>query len=488
MRVDVVGALRRTPPGAPDRARGSSAARSATTCRGSTPAGRPSAAAALPPASSVSTTAQAPSEDGHDSRKRIGSHIIGDSFTFSIEMSSIFRWAYGFFSAFEPVLDRDLPADVLGRAAALDVGADERGERAAGAERRALAAAEGELGVALRLLLEGDGEHASCACPPARGTRRRWRWCRRPSRRCAPGTSACRPRRARRRGRARASSRPRTGRGPCRARRRRCRPSSCARRRGPGTRPRARGRRTRRRGGGTCGGSGRRRRSRRVRAHDRPSRMQIRFCCRHGPRRRVGRAPGCRRRRRGRRRSRCGTRPVAMIGFDASAPPDGLTATSSPSPSTWRSSSSSWVNAACSSATSTGPSPRPAASAAMRVDGESVEGPERRVVALGAVVEAGDVRRPLDQLAGPVAGGQHHGGGAVGDRREVVAAQRLAHVVARSAARRRRPCPGTAPTPRPSTARRRCRRRSRPGPAGRRRSAGRRRAGRGSTGPSPSGR
>ena len=39
------------------------------------------------------TMAQAPSEDGHDSRKRIGSHIIGDAFTFSMEMSSIRRWA-----------------------------------------------------------------------------------------------------------------------------------------------------------------------------------------------------------------------------------------------------------------------------------------------------------------------------------------------------------------------------------------------------------
>ena len=73
------------------------------------------------------------------------------------------------------------------------------------------------------------------------------RWCRRPSRRCAPGTSACPPRRARRTGRARASSRPRTGRAPCRGRRRRCRPSSCGRPRGRGTRPRGRGRRTRRR-------------------------------------------------------------------------------------------------------------------------------------------------------------------------------------------------------------------------------------------------
>src|SRR5665213_2944361 len=55
--------------------------------------GRPSAAAALAPASSVITTAQAPSDDGHDSRNRVGSHIIGEALTFSMEMSSILRWA-----------------------------------------------------------------------------------------------------------------------------------------------------------------------------------------------------------------------------------------------------------------------------------------------------------------------------------------------------------------------------------------------------------
>src|SRR5215831_4858651 len=45
------------------------------------------------------TTAAAPSDDGHDSRKCRGSHSIGDSLTFSTEMSSIRRWACGFFSA-----------------------------------------------------------------------------------------------------------------------------------------------------------------------------------------------------------------------------------------------------------------------------------------------------------------------------------------------------------------------------------------------------
>src|SRR3954451_5141956 len=55
--------------------------------------------AAFPPASLVRTTAQAPSEDGHDSRNRSGSQSITDSFTFSMLMSAIFKCAQGFFSA-----------------------------------------------------------------------------------------------------------------------------------------------------------------------------------------------------------------------------------------------------------------------------------------------------------------------------------------------------------------------------------------------------
>ena len=52
--------------------------------------------AALAPSSSVNTTAHAPSEDGQDSRKCNGSHIIGDSLTFSMVMSANLRCAYGF--------------------------------------------------------------------------------------------------------------------------------------------------------------------------------------------------------------------------------------------------------------------------------------------------------------------------------------------------------------------------------------------------------
>ncbi len=65
----------------------------------------------------------------------------------------------GVLQGVEPVLDRHLPPDVLGGAAALDVRPDERGEGAPGPERGALPAAQGELGVALGLLLEGDGQH-----------------------------------------------------------------------------------------------------------------------------------------------------------------------------------------------------------------------------------------------------------------------------------------------------------------------------------------
>jgi hypothetical protein len=49
--------------------------------------------ARVAPDSFVSTIAQAPSDDGHDSRKCTGSHNIGDSLTFSIEMSASWRCA-----------------------------------------------------------------------------------------------------------------------------------------------------------------------------------------------------------------------------------------------------------------------------------------------------------------------------------------------------------------------------------------------------------
>ena len=67
------------------------------------------------------------------------------------------------------------------------------------------------------------------------------------------------------------------------------------------------------------------------------------------------------------------TRPAAMIGLAASGPPDGLTSTSSPEAERVpQDRPPGEVKGACSSATSTGPSPTPAASAARRVEGESV--------------------------------------------------------------------------------------------------------------------
>ena len=51
------------------------------------------------PSSLVSTMAQAPSEDGHDSWKWMGSHSIGESLTSSMVRFGICRCAYGFFAA-----------------------------------------------------------------------------------------------------------------------------------------------------------------------------------------------------------------------------------------------------------------------------------------------------------------------------------------------------------------------------------------------------
>ena len=50
---------------------------------------------------------------------------------------------------------------------------------------------------------------------------------------------------------------------------------------------------------------------------------------------------------------------------------------------------------------------------------------------LRPVIEAGDVRRPLAELSGPVTGGEDHRGRTIGDRREIVTTERLAHVLAR---------------------------------------------------------
>ena len=103
--------------------------------------------------------AAAPSDAGHASSRRTGSHTIGDSLTISSVMSFELEVGVRILQRVLAVLQRDHPADVLGRLRPLDVGADVRSEVAAGADAAAAAAAEAPRGVALRLLLEGDGEH-----------------------------------------------------------------------------------------------------------------------------------------------------------------------------------------------------------------------------------------------------------------------------------------------------------------------------------------
>ena len=144
----------------------------------------------------------------------------------------------------------------------------------------------------------------------------------------------------------------------------------CRRRPAPGRPPPGTDRPSTRRYAGCGAGSGPvPRTAARCPAH-RASITQTRFCCRAGPlvacaERPVGPA-GDDLPRRPRRSGRARPR---TSGCRTSAPPDGLTRTSSPSPSARRSSSSWWVNGACSSATST-PRATPAARAAAVADGD----------------------------------------------------------------------------------------------------------------------
>ena len=122
-------------------------------------------------------------------------------------------------------------------------------------------------------------------------------------------------------------------------------------------------------------------------------------------------------------------RPVTIVGLPTSAPPDGLIATSSPRPSASRSTSSSAEHTAVSSATSTPPLPTPARAPATWVDADVGEIAHPRVVRVGAVVDAGDPGRALDEVARAVAGHEHDRGGAVDRWADVVLAQRRNHVV-----------------------------------------------------------
>ena len=99
-----------------------------------------------------------------------------------------------------------------------------------------------------------------------------------------------------------------------------------------------------------------------------PSRMQTRFCCRHGPDVECASVRGFPLSRICPAASAIRTRPVAMMGFDDCGPPEGLMMVSLPRPSAETSSGSSWVNADWISATSIGPSSMPAALAASVVE------------------------------------------------------------------------------------------------------------------------
>ena len=196
---------------------------------------------------------------------------------------------------------------------------------------------------------------------------------------------------------------------------------------------------------------------------------------------------------------RCATstmriRPVAITGFAASGPPDGLTLVSAARPSASRRISS------C------GRERRRqlddverAAVVAGLARGERRrrrrrEIPHSGLVHFDAMVDASNPRRPFAQLARLVAAGEHDCDRAIADRRQVVPAQRLRHVrLARATGRRRTRraparsgcpsrCAGSAPT---TSAKSRSvaldPRRGARAPANRRATPDRRRAARGNT-------
>ncbi len=178
----------------------------------------------------------------------------------------------------------------VGRARAAHVGADVRGEVAAGAgEQRRLERDAAATAPTWRRSRTASRTRRSAprswmpACDEAGGDDARSS--RRPSRRCARGSSACRPRRARRPGTARASSTPskKSGALPMTT------ASMSAQRHlgvveGARAPPRARGRRsTRRRAWPACLVWPMPTTATRSLAHHSPSSTHTRFCCRHGP-------------------------------------------------------------------------------------------------------------------------------------------------------------------------------------------------------------
>ena len=346
-----------------------------------------------------------------------------------MEMSSILRCAYSFFERVLPVLHRDLPPDVLGRAAPGDVGTDERRERATRAEARAAAAPERELRVALRLLLERDRHHALVhaglhvvrrddaggAAHAAGGVH-------------AEHRLAGRAERVRHVELGLHHAFEQVGRLPEDDR--------------VDVAPRHL-RVLERAGGGFADQAGERhvaptRLVMRLAdaddggwfpAHESPSRMQTRFCCRHGPDVECASVRCLSPSTMWRAASEMRTSPVAMIGFAASAPPDRFTGTESSSPSDLPQEELLVGERGLQLGEFDRPVGDPrglGGDAGRRRVGEVAQ---RRVVALGAVVETGDPRGTLPELLRTTRGREHHRARTVADRRQVVATQWCAHVL-----------------------------------------------------------
>ena len=398
--------------------------------------GWPSATRASAISSLPITIAQAPSDDGQVSSKRIGipqhrgfHHLLQRDVGLMQVRQRVLR-------AVEPVLDRDHRADVRRRARAADVGADVRREVAArtGADRlgERHRNAQRPHGIGLGLLLPRHRQHA----PVLAGLHQAGRHDRG---RAADRAGGVHPDQ-RLAGRADRVGHEQLGHHHALEevgrladddgvdvveRRHRSRPAPCRW-------PRAPGRSSRRPCAWRRTWSARCPEPRRVCsaiATFSPSMTATRFCCSAGPlvawasTRCAEPSKMCRAAKPMR------SRPAENIGLAASAPPDGLI----------------FVDAVqadrlgedqllvAERRVELGDVDRAGVTAGRRLRrrrrrrrrGQVAGAQHRR---LDAVLDTGDPRRALPQLAGPVAGGQHDRRRAVGDRRDVVAAQRICEV------------------------------------------------------------
>ena len=164
-------------------------------------------------------------------------------------------------------------------------------------------------------------------------------------------------------------------------------------------------------------------------AHESPSRMQTRFCCRHGPDVECARVRCLPPSTMARAASEMRTRPVAMIGIcceraarlvhrDRLVEPEHL-----PQEELLvreRSLQLGDIDGTVGETRGLGGDPR------RRGVGEVAQG---RVVALGSMLEAGDPRGTLAELLRAARGREHHRARTVADGRQVVAAEWGAHVV-----------------------------------------------------------